>query len=398
METNYNVLSRGDALVKAWTVGVPFDEGTKEQLLKVATMPFIHRWVAAMPDAHVGIGATVGSVIATHGAIIPSAVGVDIGCGMTAARTSLKTSDLPDSLASLRSRIERAVPHGRGMWSDAPAPVIDAWAPLAPGFARIQEKVNGLLDDSAKNQIGTLGTGNHFVELCADEHERVWVMLHSGSRGVGNRIGSHFIARAKREMEKWFIHLPDENLAYFPEGTEGFSDYMEAVGWAQDYARANRDVMMSAVLAALSSSGELPPFNATETVVSCHHNYVAREHHFGKDVFVTRKGAVRARLGDYGIVPGSMGAGSFIVRGLGNTDAFESCSHGAGRAMTRTEAKRRFSVDDHAKATAHVECRKDEGVIDETPMAYKPINDVMRAQRDLVEIAFSLRPLLCVKG
>jgi tRNA-splicing ligase RtcB len=399
METSYKVLStEAGALVKAWTVGVPFDEDTEAQLKKLASLPFVHRWVAAMPDAHVGKGATVGSVIATSGAIIPAAVGVDIGCGMMAVRTSLSTSALPDSLKSLRHAIERAVPHGRGAWTDEPAHVTAAWAKLAEGFERIEQKHPRVHGEPAVKQLGTLGTGNHFVELCADQDERVWVMLHSGSRGVGHRIGSYFIERAKEDMRRWFIHLPDANLAYFPEGTSGFDDYVEAIEWAQEYARLNREAMMESVLSALARSGELPPFAAREEAVSCHHNYVAREHHFGKNVLVTRKGAVRARAGDLGIVPGSMGARSYIVRGLGNAESFESCSHGAGRKMSRTEAKKRFSVSDHAEATAHVECRKDEGVIDETPMAYKPIDDVMRAQKDLCEIVHTLRPLICVKG
>ena len=401
MDATYKVLSNDKGgLVKAWTVGVPFDEGTEAQLLKLASLPFVHRWVAAMPDAHLGKGATVGSVIATSGAIIPAAVGVDIGCGMMAARTSLMTSSLPDSLAKLRSAIERAVPHGRGAWGDdPPEPVTRGWSALAEGFSRIEDKHGAKVKgEPAIKQVGTLGGGNHFIELCADEDERVWVMLHSGSRGVGNRIGSYFIERAKEEMRRWFISLPDADLAYFAEGTSGYDDYVEAIGWAQDYARVNREVMMEAVLGALARSGELPPFDARGLVVSCHHNYVAREHHFGKDVLVTRKGAVRARKGDLGIVPGSMGAKSYIVRGLGNAESFESCSHGAGRKMSRTEAKKRFTLADHAEATAHVECRKDEGVIDETPMAYKSIDDVMRAQKDLVEIAHTLRPLICVKG
>ena len=401
MDATYKVLSNDKGgLVKAWTVGVPFDEGTEAQLLKLASLPFVHRWVAAMPDAHLGKGATVGSVIATSGAIIPAAVGVDIGCGMMAARTSLVTSSLPDSLAKLRSAIERAVPHGRGAWGDdPPEPVTRGWSALAEGFSRIEDKHGAKVKgEPAIKQVGTLGGGNHFIELCADEDERVWVMLHSGSRGVGNRIGSYFIERAKEEMRRWFISLPDADLAYFAEGTSGYDDYVEAIGWAQDYARVNREVMMEAVLGALARSGELPPFDARGLVVSCHHNYVAREHHFGKDVLVTRKGAVRARKGDLGIVPGSMGAKSYIVRGLGNAESFESCSHGAGRKMSRTEAKKRFTLADHAEATAHVECRKDEGVIDETPMAYKSIDDVMRAQKDLVEIAHTLRPLICVKG
>ncbi|MEZ4300435.1 MAG: RtcB family protein [Polyangiaceae bacterium] len=399
--TSYKVLSNGQgAVVKAWTEGVPFDDKTEAQLLAVASMPFIHRWVAAMPDAHLGKGATVGSVIATSGAIIPAAVGVDIGCGMMAARTSLTTSALPDSLSALRSRMERAIPHGRGSFGDdLPEHVERAWSGLADQFAVLEDKHGAKIKgDHAAKQIGTLGGGNHFVELCADEEERVWIMLHSGSRGVGNRIGAYFIERAKEEMRRFFITLPDTNLAYLAEGTEGFDEYVEAVSWAQDYARANREAMMEAALSALSTSGELPPFDARGFVVSCHHNYVAREHHYGKDVLVTRKGAVRARKGDYGIVPGSMGAKSYIVRGLGNPESFDSCSHGAGRKMSRTEARKRYTLADHAEATAHVECRKDEGVIDETPMAYKPIDDVMRAQKDLVEIVHTLRPLLCIKG
>ncbi len=246
--------------------------------------------------------------------------------------------------------------------------------------------------------LGTLGTGNHFIELCLDEDDQVWVMLHSGSRGVGNRIGSYFIELAKEDMRRWFINLPDQDLAYLPEGTEHFDDYVHAVHWAQDYARTNRELMMDAVLEALRGSGILPAFEARLEAVNCHHNYVAREHHYGENVFVTRKGAVRARRGDLGIIPGSMGARSFIVRGLGNAESFHSCSHGAGRAMSRTEARRRFSVADHAAATAGIECRKDEDVIDETPMAYKSIDAVMHAQRDLVEIVHTLRQVVCVKG
>ena len=397
--TNYKVLNAGEgSLVKAWTVGVPFDEKTEAQLTKLAAMPFVHRWVAAMPDAHLGKGATVGSVIATRGAIIPAAVGVDIGCGMMAARTSLVASQLPDSLSAMRAAIEKAVPAGRGNWDVAPPAVTRAWSGLAEGFGRIEAKHPAVHGDHAMKQLGTLGSGNHFIELCADEDERVWVMLHSGSRGVGNRIGSYFIERAKEEMRRYFISLPDADMAYLVEGTTGFEDYMEAIAWAQDYARLNREVMMESVLGALARSEDLPPFTANEQVVACHHNYISREHHYGADVLVTRKGAVRAAKGEHGIVPGSMGAKSYIVRGLGHPESFESCSHGAGRKMSRSEAKRRFTLADHAAATAHVECRKDEAVIDETPMAYKSIDDVMRAQADLCEIAHTLRPLLCVKG
>jgi len=397
---NYKVLNSGNgSIVKAWTVGVPFDEATEAQLQKLAAMPFIHRWVAAMPDAHLGKGATVGSVIATHGAIIPAAVGVDIGCGMMAVQTTLTSSQLPDSLKSLRTKIEEVVPAGRGAWGDnTPKAVKTAWSELAERFTHIEAKHSKIHGDPAMKQLGTLGSGNHFIELCADESERVWVMLHSGSRGVGNRIGSYFIERAKEEMRRYFISLPDADLAYLVEGTQGFDDYVEAITWAQDYARLNRDVMMEHILAALASSGELPPFQARTEAVACHHNYVSREHHYGKDVMVTRKGAVRAAKGELGIVPGSMGAKSFIVRGLGHPESFESCSHGAGRKMSRGEAKRTYTLADHAKATAHVECRKDEDVIDETPMAYKSIDDVMHAQRDLCEIVHTLRPLICVKG
>ena len=366
-----------------------------------------NKWVAVMPDAHQGKGATVGSVIATSGAVIPAAVGVDIGCGMMAARTSLRASELPDGLEGIRSAIEARVPHGRtdnggkndrGAWHDVPEAVASAWAELSERYASIVEKHPRLGRGSTVEQLGTLGTGNHFIELCLDEEDRVWVMLHSGSRGVGNRIGSHFIELAKREMERFFIHLPDRDLAYLPEGTIHFGHYLQAVGWAQDYAMENRELMMARVMAALRESGALPAFDASVEAVNCHHNYVAREHHYGKDVLVTRKGAVRAQEGDLGIIPGSMGARSFIVRGLGNPESFCSSSHGAGRARSRAEARRRFTVEDHALATAGIECRKDAEVIDETPAAYKPIEDVMRAQRDLVAVVHTLRQVVCVKG
>jgi tRNA-splicing ligase RtcB len=334
-------------------------------------------------------------------------VGVDIGCGMIAARTSLLASDLPDNLRALRSAIEAAVPHGRtdnggkndrGAWRDLPAPVAAAWSDLRPRYEAITAKHARLDRGATAEHLGTLGTGNHFIEVCLDEEQRVWIMLHSGSRGLGNRIGSHFIELAKQEMRRFFINLPDQDLAYLPEGTAHFRDYMEAVGFAQDFAMKNRELMMAAAVSALRASGELPEFTASLEAVNCHHNYVAREQHYGKNVLVTRKGAVRARLGDLGIIPGSMGARSFIVRGLGNPESFCSSSHGAGRTMSRTEAKRAFSLADHAAATAGIECRKDEDVLDETPGAYKPIDDVMRAQKDLVEIVHTLRQVLCVKG
>jgi tRNA-splicing ligase RtcB (3'-phosphate/5'-hydroxy nucleic acid ligase) len=396
----------GGVPIKMWTRGVPVDDKARDQLARTARMPFVFKHVAAMPDVHVGIGATVGSVIPTKGAVIPAAVGVDIGCGMMAARTSLTAHDLPDTLESIRAAIERAVPHGRdmtrgrrdpGSWGAPPAAIVEAWATLAARFKRITDKYPKLEKANSLVHLGTLGTGNHFIELCLDTEARVWVMLHSGSRGVGNAIGSFFIELAKQDMRKWFINLPDENLAYFPEGTDHFDDYVEAVGWAQDYAALNRRMMMANVIAALRRE-IARPFDAELEAVNCHHNYVTRENHFGQNVLVTRKGAVRAAKGVLGIIPGSMGAKSFIVRGLGNAESFDSCSHGAGRIMSRTQAKKEVTLAEHIADTAGVECRKDESVIDETPRAYKPIEAVMAAQADLVEIVHTLKQVVCVKG
>ncbi|WP_374368591.1 RtcB family protein [Dongia sp.] len=392
--------------IKMWTRGVPVDAKARDQLARAAQMPFVFKHLAVMPDVHVGIGATVGSVIPTKGAVIPAAVGVDIGCGMMAARTSLMAHDLPDNLEGIRAAIERAVPHGRsvgrtkrdtGSWGDPPPEVVAAWATLVERFNSITAKYPRLKNTNQLVHLGTLGTGNHFIELCLDTEQRVWIMLHSGSRGVGNAIGTFFIELAKQDMRKWFINLPDEDLAYFPEGTDHFDDYVEAVGWAQDFAALNRRMMMANVIRALR--GQIAkPFDAELEAVNCHHNYVTRENHFGENVLVTRKGAVRAAKGVMGIIPGSMGAKSFIVRGLGNKEAFESCSHGAGRVMSRTEAKKKVSLDEHIRDTAGVECRKDESVIDETPKAYKPIEAVMAAQADLVEIVHTLKQVVCVKG
>jgi tRNA-splicing ligase RtcB (3'-phosphate/5'-hydroxy nucleic acid ligase) len=407
-DRTYNVIATDRGVpIKAWTRGVTVEAEAERQLRNVASLPFVHKWVAAMPDVHWGVGATIGSVIPTRGAIIPAAVGVDLGCGMMAVRTSLDASRLPDDLHAIRIAIERAVPHGRtdrggandrGAWASLPPRHAEAWAAIKPAYDAIAAKHPRVGKGNDANHLGTLGTGNHFVEVCLDESDAVWFMLHSGSRGVGNRIGSYFIDLARKDMRRWFINLPDVDLAYFPEGTDHFEDYVEAVHWAQDYARLNRELMMESVVEAVRASGEVPAFEANVEAVNCHHNYVAREHHYGANVFVTRKGAVRAREGDMGIIPGSMGARSFIVRGLGNPESFESCSHGAGRAMSRAEAKRRFTVADHEAATAGVECRKDADVIDETPGAYKPIDDVMSAQRDLVEIVHTLRQVVCVKG
>jgi tRNA-splicing ligase RtcB (3'-phosphate/5'-hydroxy nucleic acid ligase) len=403
----YQVIATDHVPIKAWTKGVPFETEAQNQLRQVAALPFIHKWVAVMPDVHAGLGATVGSVIACKSAVIPAAVGVDIGCGMMAVKTSLRAEQLPDDLRPLRLAIEAAVPHGRtdrggkndrGAWHDVPDANAAAWAVLEPGYTKIRDKHQSAGNAQHLKQLGTLGTGNHFIEVCLDEAGAVWVMLHSGSRGAGNRIGTYFIERAKADMRRWFINLPDVDLAYLPQGSPLFDDYLEAVHWAQEYARVNRELMMAATISALRKLGTLPEFTAHLEAVNCHHNYISRERHYDESVIVTRKGAVRARLGELGIIPGSMGARSFIVRGKGNPESFTSCSHGAGRAMSRTKAKKMFTLADHAAATAGVECRKDADVIDETPGAYKAIDDVMAAQADLVEIVYTLKQVVCVKG
>jgi tRNA-splicing ligase RtcB len=343
------------------------------------------------------MGATIGSVIASKGAIVPAAVGVDIGCGMMACKTTLVASDLPDNLGPLRSAIEKAVPHGmspkqyrrdggnrdKGSWENTPVAADAAWAQLADEFAAICQDYPRLEKTNNHRHMGTLGGGNHFVEICLDEAGSVWIMLHSGSRGVGNAIGTHFIELAKKDAELHQRNLPDQDLAYFEEGAQYFADYVRGVGWAQKFARLNREVMMQAVIGALRQA--VPkPFETHLEAVNCHHNYVQKETHFGQEVYVIRKGAVSAKAGELGIIPGSMGAKSFIVRGKGNPDSFNSCSHGAGRTMSRTKAG--------------VECRKDAEVIDEIPMAYKDIDAVMQAQSDLVEVVYTLKQVVCVKG
>jgi tRNA-splicing ligase RtcB len=409
----YKVIQENGAPIKAWIEGVQLEDAARQQLINVASLPFIHHHISAMPDVHWGMGATVGSVIPTKGAIVPAAVGVDIGCGMVAARTSLTANDLPDNLSGIRSAIEKAVPHGRtnhggegdrGAWHNVPDAVAGAMndfdtGDLAARLTVIADKHPKIAKAASRapKHLGTLGTGNHFIELCLDEENAVWVMLHSGSRGIGNQIGQYFIEKAKEDMKRWFINLPNQDLAYLSEGSQNFDDYVEAVEWAQNFALANRSIMLAATMRALESAlGR--PFAWGSVAVNCHHNYVSKEHHFGANVWVTRKGAVRAREGDLGIIPGSMGARSYIVRGKGNADSFHTCSHGAGRAMSRAEAKRRFTVEDHEKATAGIECRKDKDVIDETPMAYKDIDAVMAAQSDLVEVVHTLRQVVCVKG
>ncbi|AFU88493.1 putative RtcB-like protein [Caulobacter phage CcrSwift] len=407
-ETHYEEINGWNGgVIKAWVRGVNFEQPAQVQAHNLAALPFIHSHVALMPDVHMGIGSTVGSVIPTKGAIIPAAVGVDIGCGMMAVRTSLTASDLPDSLAKLRSLIEHAVPHGgpgpSGGWngrSGIPNSILRKWVDsgLEARFDKLCEKYPALKNANSVVQLGTLGGGNHFIEVCLDEDQRVWVMLHSGSRGVGNTIGRIFIEKAKEMMLRRDGRKPlDKDLAWLCEGEPEFHDYVEAVAWGQDFARINREMMMVRVLEAMRASG-LPPFKTDKEAVNCHHNYVQKEFHFDEWVFVTRKGAVSAQKDQFGIIPGSMGAKSYIVRGKGNADSFCSCSHGAGRTMSRTQAKATFTLEDQIKATEGVECRKDAGVIDEIPMAYKDIDAVMEAQKDLVDIVHTLKQVLCVKG
>jgi tRNA-splicing ligase RtcB (3'-phosphate/5'-hydroxy nucleic acid ligase) len=404
---NYNVEEiPGGVSVKMWTKGVPVEDEAKKQLANAARLPIVFKHIAAMPDVHLGIGATVGSVIPTLKAIIPAAVGVDIGCGMMAAKTTLRAEDLPDNLGPLRSAIEQALPHGSapkhrgrdpGSWENPPVSVDQVWATLVDEFDALCEMHPRLKNTNNRKHLGTLGTGNHFIEVCLDEAGFVWFMLHSGSRGVGNAIGTHFIELAKKDAERNQRNLPDKDLAYFEEGAQYFGDYVRGVSWAQKFAMRNREVMMANLIATVRKVIN-KPFESHVEAVNCHHNYVQQERHFGQDVFVTRKGAVSAKRGEMGIIPGSMGARSYIVRGLGNPESFESCSHGAGRVMSRTKAKKMFTVEDQVKATAGVECRKDADVIDEIPMAYKDIDAVMAAQGDLVEVVHTLKQVVCVKG
>ena len=390
--------------IKEWTNGVLVEDQARKQLEATASLDIVWPHLAVMPDVHWGMGSTVGSVVPTRGAIIPACVGVDLGCGMTAVRTSLSSSALKDNGQEVRDAIEAAVPHGRtddggandrGAWKDVPEHVGLSWGRLEQRFNLLSESKK-LHTGRQANQLGTLGTGNHFVEVCLDEADHVWLMLHSGSRGIGNRIGSTYIAKAKRRCEADGIALPTTNLAWLPEGTPDFEDYVAAVSWAQEYAATNREIMKWSALTALYRL--FPEARAADVAVSCHHNYVSREHHFGQDLWVTRKGAVSAKLGELGIIPGAMGKKSFIVRGKGNPDSFHTCSHGAGRVLSRGAAKRAITLADHVAATEGVFCRKDADVLDESPAAYKDIDAVMAAQRDLVEVVHTLKAVVCVKG
>ncbi len=393
------IISKGKVPVKIYTDEV--EAAAMQQLYNMTQLPFIHSHLAVMPDVHMGKGATVGSVIPTKGAIIPAAVGVDIGCGMNAVRLSIKANDLPDNLRAIRSAIEEAIPVGYNMHKHdrARESTIRALSSGLDSILRKHKKIYSMQKRPYQawiRQIGTLGGGNHFIELCLDENQDVWIMLHSGSRGIGNVIGQYFIALAKKDMGQHIVNFPDKDLAYFTQGARHFTDYVEAVEWGQDYAMANRREMMHFIIEALRK--KLRKFGITKEAINCHHNYVSREFHFGEDVFVTRKGAISAREGELGIIPGSMGAKSFIVKGKGNPQSFCSCAHGAGRKMSRTAAKRQFSENDVSLQTEGVECRKDKGIIDEIPAAYKDIDQVMKHQSDLVDIVHTFKQIVCVKG
>lgn len=388
--------------VKIYTTDV--EQSAINQLYAMSQLSFIHSHIAVMPDVHTGKGATVGSVIPTKKAIIPAAVGVDIGCGMNALRLSIKANQLPDNLKNARLAIEKYVPVGFAKHKQIMAKM-STLDPLAIRLKRITDKHKGLLkmlnnfDRTWAKQLGTLGGGNHFIELCIDENDDVWIMLHSGSRGIGSCIGEYFITLAKKENETRFGYIPDRDLSYFAEGSSYFNDYLEAVEWTQDYAMENRKEMMRLIIKALHSpDANFPHFTITKEAINCHHNYISQEVHFGEMVYVTRKGAISAYAGELGIIPGSMGAKSYIVRGRGETQSFCSCSHGAGRKMSRGKAARTFVVDDLIAQTQGIECRKDKGVIDEIPHAYKDIDEVMQKQADLVEVVHTLKQVLCIKG
>lgn len=383
----------GMAPVKIWASHV--EKSAMDQLRRTAALPFIFKHVAVMPDVHWGMGATVGSVVATEGAVCPAAVGVDIGCGMAATRIEgLRPGDLDGKLAELRSQIERSIPvgHRGNKRLEQDVSVWNGWEEFGCLPSNIQN-----LRQKAEAQLSSLGGGNHFIEVCVDTESRVWVVLHSGSRNIGKSVADIHIRKAKGIMKQMFINLPDPDLAYFAQGTAEFAAYISDLNWCQSYARMNRDIMMKRILGQVWRMFDDGNLKIAESV-NCHHNFAAIESHFGHNVLVTRKGAVRARSGDMGIIPGSMGTRSYIVRGLGNPESFNSCSHGAGRSMSRGQAKRKFTIEDLKEQTKGVECRKDIDVLDEIPGAYKKIEEVMAEQSDLVEVVAELKQVLCVKG
>lgn len=405
---NYQVLEGGKVPIKAWVNGVPLEYQARQQLINVASMPFIYKWIAAMPDTHFGLGATIGSVIPTVDAVMPSAVGVDIGCGLAAVRTDLNRNDLgrPQNIAAIRKAVEKAVPHGRtsgggkgdrGAWGNPPEEVQETWEDFEGELEDLVTKApkSRKAAQRAQNQLGTLGGGNHFIEVSVDEQNKVWIVIHSGSRGIGNSLAQQYIRKAQEMMKQWHVSLPDRDLAYFPDGTPEFYDYLQMVNWAQRYAQENRKLMIDSAVEGMAKV--VGDFDLT-WAVDCHHNYIQGERHYGQNVLVTRKGAISAKEGQLGIIPGSMGSPSFVVRGKGNRESFHSAAHGAGRRMSRRQAKETFSIEDHEKATEGVECRKDQSVLDETPGAYKDIRAVMKAQEDLIEPIHELKQAICIKG
>lgn len=402
---NFDIIEAGlGKHVKAWRRGVFFEQPAIQQLIDAARLPVVHPYVAAMPDCHLGYGSTVGSVIPTRAAIIPAAVGVDIGCGMIFQPLGITRDDLPTDLAEVRAALSAAIPNGGpghvGSWPDnLPQRVRTKWMrEFSEEYDAICKKHPGARSNFAMHQLSTLGTGNHFIELVTNSQDaNIGILIHSGSRGLGNKIGSYFTQVAHNYAEANRIGLPHRDLAYLIEGTESFDDYVQALHLAQRYAWENRLLMLNFAHVALQEfvTGGIP---FADGQVHCHHNYSEVETHFGEKLFITRKGAVRARVGDFGIIPGSMGARTYIVRGLGSEDSFTSCSHGAGRLMSRTAAKKNFTVEQHAASTAGVECDKTTDTLDETPGCYKNIEDVMDAQTDLVERVYWLKQILCVKG
>jgi tRNA-splicing ligase RtcB len=389
------VLTEGRVPVKIWSPEV--EREAELQLINAARLPFVFKHIAVMPDVHAGKGSTVGSVIATKGAICPATVGVDIGCGMAAIKTPLDYRVVQDKIKEIRHSIERSIPVGFNAHKAAKT-VGDNW--LGWGSFNKLNVNTRIANDKQKylNQLGTLGGGNHFIEICLDTENNVWVMLHSGSRNIGKTVAEIHIDKAKGLMKQMFIELPDADLAYLVEGTPEFEAYVADLHWAQDYALENRRLMLDLVMKdlAYALADGIPVPRLLE--VNCHHNYVAKENHFAENVLVTRKGAVRARENDLGIIPGSMGAKSYIIQGKGNVDSFHSCSHGAGRVMSRTKARATFNVDDLARQTEGVECRKDSGVLDEIPSSYKDIKVVMANQSDLVTVVAELKQIMCIKG